>query len=64
MAVTSMTPKDEVTPLYNDIETDTSVRLVYGEVQYTYLHAWYVTPHPLSQQGTHAGMLSGECAQP
>ncbi|DBA93778.1 hypothetical protein WJX82_009492 [Trebouxia sp. C0006] len=30
VAVTSMTPKDEVTPLYNDIETDTSVRLVYA----------------------------------
>jgi len=32
-----MTPKDEVTPLYNDIETDTNVRLVYGETQYTKL---------------------------
>ncbi len=50
VAVTSMTPKDEVTPLYNDIETDTSVRLVYGEAQYTYLHARYFTPDPLSQQ--------------
>ncbi|KAL0042579.1 hypothetical protein WJX79_004210 [Trebouxia sp. C0005] len=30
VAVTSMTPKDEVTPLYNDIETDTNVRLVYA----------------------------------
>jgi len=37
VAVTSMTPKDEVTPLYNDIETDTNVRLVYGETQYTKL---------------------------
>lgn len=50
VAVTSMTPKDEVTPLYNDIETDINVRLVYGEAQYTDLHAWYVTPDPLSQQ--------------
>ncbi len=38
-----MTPKDEVTPLYNDIETDTNVRLVYGEAQYTHLHAQYFT---------------------
>ena len=60
-----MTPKDEVTPLYHDIETDTNVRLVYGEAQYTYLHAWYIPPDPLSQaEHMCRCMVSGECAQP
>ncbi len=55
VAVTSMTPKDEVTPLYNDIETDPNVRLVYGETQYTHLHARFFTLDPLSQQNICAG---------
>lgn len=53
-----MTPKDEVTPLYNDIETDTNVRLVYGKTRYTDLHAQYCTLDPLSQQNICAGAWS------